>query len=368
MLGDLAVLYLFLGGAGAGCVTTCALVDLAWLREPFGVTTAYGPEPAADPARRAAALGFAAGLGALVAGAACLSLDLGRIDRVLALFLSPQPTVMSVGAVALAALIAVAAPLAAVRLLYLPGLPRPAVRALEALAVALGLVVMAYTGLLLQSLQGAGLWRSPWLPVLFTLSSASSGVALVMACCFWAGADARTARLLRVLARADGVLIAAEVAAAALFAGTMASSAHPGAAAGAAALLAGPQAAAWWLGFGLCGCALPLGAEAAYLLAGRRLARGPAPAALPALAAVLVLAGALCLRWAVADAAAPRDLALQAPPPAASPASAASPAPAGPPAASPASLAPGGLLAGPPGALTLPALGTPPEREDLIAP
>ena len=33
MLGELAVLYLFLGGAGAGCVAACSLVDLLWLRE-----------------------------------------------------------------------------------------------------------------------------------------------------------------------------------------------------------------------------------------------------------------------------------------------------------------------------------------------
>lgn len=251
---------------------------------------------------------------------ACLAFDLGRIDRVLALFLAPQPTVMSVGAFALAALIVAAAPLAAVRFFYLPGMGRAAVTALEALAVVLGVVVMVYTGLLLQSLQGLGLWRSPWLPVLFTLSSASSGIALLLACCAWAGEDAALRRMLRALVRVDGVLIAAEAVAATLFAGLSAASAHPGAAAAAAALLEGPQATAWWLGFALCGLALPLAAELACLLSeGRRdtAPRAFAPATLPALAAVLVLAGALCLRWAVTDAAVPRELALQDPPAAA---------------------------------------------------
>lgn len=316
MLGELAVLYLFLGGAGAGCVAACSLIDLLWLREPFGATTAYGPDPAVEPARRAVALGFALGLGVLVAGVACLAFDLGRIDRVLALFLMPQPTVMSVGAFALAALVAVAAPLAAVRLLYLPALGRPAVTALEVLAVALGLVVMVYTGLLLQSLQGAGLWRSVWLPVLFALSSASCGVALTLACCPWVGDDAALRRLTRALMRVDGVLIAAEAVAAALFAGLAAASAHPGAALAADALLTGSQAAAWWLGFGLCGLGLPLAVEATCLLGrGRSAPRGIvlAPATLPAVAAVLVLVGGVCLRWAVTDAAVPRELALQDP-------------------------------------------------------
>ena len=43
MLGELAVLYLFLGGAGAGCVAACSLVDLLWLREPFGRRRFTGP-------------------------------------------------------------------------------------------------------------------------------------------------------------------------------------------------------------------------------------------------------------------------------------------------------------------------------------
>ena len=52
MLGELAVLYLFLGGAGAGCVAACSLVDLLWLREPFGATAVYGPDPATEKERR----------------------------------------------------------------------------------------------------------------------------------------------------------------------------------------------------------------------------------------------------------------------------------------------------------------------------
>lgn len=316
MLGELAVLYLFLGGAGAGCVAACALVDLLWLREPFGATAAYGPEPAVEPARRAVALGFALGLGALAAGTACLGFDLGRIDRVLALFLSPQPTVMSVGAFALTALVVVSAPLAAARFLYLPALGRRPVVVLEVLAVALGLVVMVYTGLLLQSLQGLGLWRSPWLPALFALSSASCGIALLLACCAWVGEDAALGRLIRALVRVDGALIVGEALAAALFVAGAATSAHPGASLAAGALLTGPQAPAWWLGFGLCGLALPLAAEVAALTIARRggaSRRGivVAPTMLPVLAAVLVLAGGLCLRWAVTDAAVPRELVLQ---------------------------------------------------------
>lgn len=43
-----------------------------------------------------------------------------------------------------------------------------------------GLVVMVYTGLLLQGTGGVAFWNSPLLPALLLLSSASSGAALVL--------------------------------------------------------------------------------------------------------------------------------------------------------------------------------------------
>ena len=313
MLGELAVLYLFLGGAGAGCVAACALADLLWLREPFGAD-GHGPELPADPDRRAVALGFATGLAALAAGVACLGFDLGRIDRVLALFLTPQLTVMTVGAWSLVALVAVALVLAAVRFLYLPQVGRPVVAVLEVAAVVLGVVVMAYTGLLLQGLHGFALWRSLWLPALFALSSASSGAALLMLCAAWASEGAGPSALMETLARVDAVVIVAEAVVAALFVGMAAVGDHPSAAASAWSLLDGPLAAAWWLGFCAVGLALPLAAEAACLLGGPRAGavweRWPQ---LPVIAAAAVLAGAVCLRWAVVDAGMQRPLELQEP-------------------------------------------------------
>ena len=51
----------------------------------------------------------------------------------------------------------------------------------EAVACGLAVVVAVYAGLLLQTLSGVRLWSTPWVPVLFVLSAASCGCALLMA-------------------------------------------------------------------------------------------------------------------------------------------------------------------------------------------
>ena len=119
MFGELVTAYLFLAGTGAGGMGAACLADLIAVRTPFGAMTA-GSVSAARPADRLVAFALAASMGALMAGAVCLMADLGRIDRVLALFLTPALTLMNGGAWALAALIAVGAALVLARFLYLP--------------------------------------------------------------------------------------------------------------------------------------------------------------------------------------------------------------------------------------------------------
>ena len=175
MFGAFAVFYLFLGGAGAGAIAACSLIDLLAVKQPFG-TSSYGPGPSVRPLGRIVDYGFLAGFVALAVGIVSLLLDLGRIDRALALFLSPTMSVMTLGSYALAALGVLGAALVLVRFMYLPFVKRSVVVALEAIAVAVALVVMLYTGLLLQSLGAVPLWSTPWLPALFAASSLSCGI------------------------------------------------------------------------------------------------------------------------------------------------------------------------------------------------
>lgn len=331
MFGELVIAYLFLAGLGAGGAAAASLADLLLVREPFGA--AAEPYEGKAPTQRMIALVFAASLGALGLGAACLLLDVGRLDRVLALFLTPQPTVMAVGAWALTLLGAVLAVLTLVRFLYLPRLHRGLVAILEIVACVLAAVVAVYAGLLLQANVGVRLWTTPWLPVLFALSAASCGCALVLATALFVPEDEQAARLMSLAARADAVLIGGEVLVAVLFLARAATSVHPGLQASAAQLLEGDAALAWWAGFVLCGLVLPLGIEAAWMIRQRRnrtaVAEAPHPWGLPAappplfsqpvaavwpmaLAAALVLVGAAGMRTAVVEAGQQRPLELQA--------------------------------------------------------
>lgn len=316
MLGELAVGYLFFGGTGAGAIAVASVLDLALVRAPFG-TDARVSADEAPPCERVVAFALLAGFAALALGVLCLLFDLGRIDRALDLFLRPSPTYLTVGSFALAALVACGAFLALVRFAYLPFAPRAAVVAVEAVAVAVGLVVVAYTGLLLQGLGAVALWRSPLIPVLFALSSLSCGIAVVLAAAFFADQDGGAGRIVRLLVRADAAVIVLEAVAAALFAGLALASDHPGAAASAAQLVRGGGALAWWGGFVACGLAAPLAVELAFAARVRARAQVREQAQQPALrtalavAAVLVLVGGLSMRGAIVDAGMHRDLELE---------------------------------------------------------
>lgn len=265
MFGELVTAYLFLAGVGAGGVAAASVADLLLVREPFGADVV--PDFAEKrPAERLVAGVLALSCGALALGAGCLAADLGRIDRVLSLFLTPPATLMNLGAWAVALLTVLAAALALARFLYLPWADRRAVVVAEVVACGLAVVVAVYAGLLLQTLTGVRLWSTPWVPVLFVLSAASCGCALLMAGALFAEGDEGVRKVAQAAARADAVVIVAEVAAAAGFLAFVAGSDHAGVEASAASLLCGPAALPWWVGFMACGLAAPLAVEVGCLV------------------------------------------------------------------------------------------------------
>ena len=295
MFSVLAVGYLFLGGAGAGAIAVASILDLAWVKAPFGHASRIGIGEA-TPLERTVAVGMLAGFGALALGMLFLLFDLGRIDRVTSLLLRPSLSFLTVGTYTLAGLAACAALLVAVRFAYLPSVPRGAVRAVEAAAAVVAVVVMLYTGLLLQNTGAVALWSSPLVPVLFLLAA------------YFAPADAGIAWLFRTLARADAVIVVLEAVAAALFVAFALADDHPGAAASAQRLAEGDLALWWWVGFALCGLVVPLAVE------GVLSARGSFSEACRtglAVAAVLVLVGGFSMRTALAEAGSHRELALE---------------------------------------------------------
>lgn len=304
MFGELAVCYLFLGGAGAAAIAGASLVDLLRVKEPFGPAS-HASLDEASPVERVVAFGLLAGCAALVFGALCLIFDLGRLDRMLSLLLSPSPTYVTVGAFSLVALGACGAVLTGVRFMYVPSFGRRVVAGVEVVAVALALAVMVYTGLLLQGLGGVALWRSPLVPVLFVLSSASCGIAVLLSVSLFSEADAQVLRITRGLLRIDLAVIVLEVTAAALFAWLALADGHPGVSSSMQRLVEGDLAAVWWVGFVGCGLLAPLAVE----LAVER--RGPDACMALVAAAVLVLVGGFCLRAGIVEAGAHRELVLE---------------------------------------------------------
>lgn len=308
MFSDLAVLYLLLGGAGAGTLAVCCVLDLTLVRQPFGFAAGYAPGPSANARERTIDFAFLLGFAFLIVGVACLMADLGRLDRVMSLFASPHPTALTVGSYSLAALLALGAGLALVRFMYLPDVPQVVVRIAEAAAFLVALVVMGYTGVLLQGIGGVALWSTPLIPALFVLSSLSCGAAAVFFISPFSGvADEAQMRMLKALARFDAAVIILEAVAAASFLLWAASSEHPAVAASLSILIRGEMAYAWWVGFVACGLVVPLAVELALIWRKRSdLARKAL-----AVVAALVLAGALSMRFAIVDSGVHRALELQ---------------------------------------------------------
>ena len=337
MFSTLVIGYLFLGGAGAGALVVLCLLECANARRRFGFAegrTRLGltfAGRAMEPLRTVAVTGpRAAGsrLGSrprsadrprsggfslvsafalpveffarawvvcavvLALGVLCLAADLGRLDRVAALVLHPQPTAMTVGAYALAAGLAVAVAFAAGS--NLDGLlPTPSlVYALSAAGVLAGFVVMAYTGVLLASLDSVLFWKTWLLPAVFVLSSLSCGVALAFAAAAFTQTRQNLVRALANLAAVDGALIALEAAAlAALVAWGLSGE---GTRASAQALVAGDLAPVFWGAVAALGMAAPL-------VMGRLVRHANYGSQLLFVAA-FALAGGLALRWCVVGA------------------------------------------------------------------
>lgn len=282
MFNALTIGYLFLGGTGAGalavlCVLECARA-LRWralaMPEEFF------------------ARGWPVCTVTLATGILCLLADLGRPDRLLHLLTSPEPSAMAVGSFALAAALALAAAFSAFALFDTVRLPRVAVVCLAAAGVAAAGATAAYTGVLLESLASVLLWRTPLVPALFVLSSASCGIAVA----FLAASFVETRHPYRGplvwLARVDGGIVLVEAGCLAVF--LLLAFAGEGTVAAARALVLGELAPVFWGVLAVCGLAVPLVLE-------RFLTHGNSRTQLLWIAALL-LVGGFALRWCIVGA------------------------------------------------------------------
>ncbi len=306
MFGTLIVCYLFLGGAGAGL---CLVVTVLALRVPVDLVAVVAPRrygggcgrvvDAPGAYRRLIGAGYAVSLVALALGMVCLLADVGRADRVLLLLMYPTGSFIAVGTWALVLCSVLALLLACVW----AGLVRAGVlvvRVLSVLTLAVALVVMVYTGLLLQSLDAIPLWATPWLPVLFVLSSFSCGIALALGMAQFTETASVFGAVLRRLAAVDALTVVFEAAVVALLIVT-APVVVPGAGNGTAqaletsvwALVAGPGSWLFWGGFVGVGLVLPFMFDLVLVHT-----RQPRPL-LAVAAATCVLVGGFVMRFCV---------------------------------------------------------------------
>lgn len=256
VLSTLSTCYLFFGGAGAGLAFVAAVLSLM-ARMPRLLYKNF-----LAPMYALAAL-------LLALGAICLTADLGDMSRAVLLLFNPTLTFVSVGSWVLGTSLLLAVVLFAMWV-AIPQAPDALVRALEVALAATSLATMAYTGLLLQSINAVPLWTTWWVPALFVASSLSCGVALALVVPIFADSAELFSGVLQRVAKADTVVVLAEVLIAGGFIASLAyrQAAFAGAAqlnpteaaaqASVANLFAGEHAWQFWLLFVGLGLVVPL--------------------------------------------------------------------------------------------------------------
>ena len=123
---------------------------------------------------------FGTALIVVLTGELCLVADLGRPEAFFFLFLYPTSSLVSIGAFALTLLTVFLVISLADTIFVLPKLARAVSFVAKAIGLPVAVIVMVYTGLLLQSVISVEIWQSAWLPVLFAASALSCGCAVVM--------------------------------------------------------------------------------------------------------------------------------------------------------------------------------------------
>lgn len=279
MFSELAVAYLFFGGAGAGACVVMGVLECAnigrysarsshwvarespprlvlWLRKNLRVP------------HELLSRGWVLCLVLLAAGALCLMADAGRPERVLSLWLAPRFTVVTVGAWALLASAALAAFFSLASNGVGARLPLFVVLVAAVAAVIAGMVTAVYTGVLLMQFPSVVAFGTWLVPALFCLSSLSCGVAVAFGVASLVDSRVPFGAALRCLSRMDRAAIVAEIVALALFAAFLLSDTRTEA--GGRVLLVGDEAIMFWVVLVLVGLVAPFILECRYLGGDRR--------------------------------------------------------------------------------------------------
>ena len=287
MLTSLNILYLFLGGTGAGMCAVLSCISLYALprqAHPQRSGRSFAPTPRY---RRFLGMGYCVATVVLMLATACLLFDMRRPDAALTLIVKPVFNTVSIGAYSLGANIALGGFLALCWLSAL--LPTSIVVGIAStLSIVSALVTAGYTGQLLSLFATAPFWQTPLIMALFVVSSLSCGIAAVTCSSIVFRSQALFDRLLKKLLTFDRIAIILELG---LLAAFVAISAYQYPEYG-LRLATGDLSWQFWLLLVFDGLVLPL---VLGILQGHLIDLRIHPGAI----ALLVLMGGFMLRWCI---------------------------------------------------------------------
>lgn len=280
----MVAVYLFLGGLGAGAFIA-GVVAVYINREKYNSISRVGAYVAPLP---------------VILGTVLLIFDLDRPFRALSLFWNVHSlSAMSWGAWILMLFSVVAVVYALIHMAESgklsaaePLIPLKGIMELTGLVLAFATVV--YTGLLLSLASGSRGMFSQMIPVLFTVSAISTGVAAVML--FMSMSPDRDDHGINRLGWADSILIAIEISLVAVWLLAMING-SPANKESIQLLTSGPFSGMFWVGFVLVGLIVPLIMEVAHIKGSKGSSGHGIGTAF--LASVLVLVGGMVLRYVV---------------------------------------------------------------------
>ena len=287
MLTSLNILYLFLGGTGAGMCAILSCVSLYALPRQARPQRSGRPFAPTPRYRRFLGMGYCVATVVLMLATACLLFDMRRPDAALTLIVKPVFNTVSIGAYSLGANIALGGFLALCWLSAL--LPTSIVVGIAStLSIVSALVTAGYTGQLLSLFATAPFWQTPLIMALFVVSSLSCGIAAVTCSSIVFRSQALFDRLLKKLLTFDRIAIILELG---LLAAFVAISAYQYPEYG-LRLATGDLSWQFWLLLVFDGLVLPL---VLGILQGRLIDLRIHPGAI----ALLVLMGGFMLRWCI---------------------------------------------------------------------
>lgn len=253
MFSTLIIAYLFLGGIGAGSLMILSIFELFDTTRNKRQCAAHQSERLSkDLYVRCWPLCTCS----LLSGAICLLFDIGRVDRIFNLLIYPEATALSVGTYGLFFAILCAVIFTLKSMLDSFVLPLRLSQLLSVAGIVSGAVTAVYASVLMRNIIVVPFWDNILLPVLFFLSSISTGMASIFLGISFGNTRKPKFGLIKKLVRFDMTIIVLEILCLTLYLAITYK--NPATESTAQMFLTGDMYLIFWVGLVACGLVLPL--------------------------------------------------------------------------------------------------------------